>query len=554
MSNPTSSSSQFARAKRISIIGAKGGVGKTLVATNLAIYLATLGKRVVVVDADETGGNAQTLLGLGSSALHALDARPSSAPSYGDGERHAGRANDDAVGLASGVSSGQDAAHEAPSPRDEVGFGTLVDTKIAGVQLLHTLLDEPLGAVARSTRRSALRRLVPSLVADYVIVDVGAGTDPQQLDLFLQGDVRLVVTVGEPTALESGYRMLRSAYARALQSRMQSPADRARFAKVMGQWVTPPSPRELIATLHSEGDAMAGDAEQVLQEFFAQLVVNQVRVRPDLDLGDAVRTVVRRKLGLRLQYAGSIDFDDAVWSSVRARRPLMVETPGSKASKCLEKIARRLLAGEHRLSSPTSTSVSTSVSTSAPVDSYHDLLEIHRGSTEEEIRKAFKQKKEIFASDSFVTHGLMHAGELEAVQRQLREAYDVLMDPLRRKAYELSVFPADQAEDDVDGGQARARENLPPAPAVGPDTEFTGAMLRAVRESQGLELKEISKRTKIGVAYLQSLEEEDFQRLPESVYVRGFVTEFARCVDLDPSHVARTYMRRVKQVREGGKT
>nr|MBP7682643.1 ParA family protein [Deltaproteobacteria bacterium] len=39
----------------IAVSGSKGGVGKSLLAANLGLYLATIGRRVVVVDADPCG-------------------------------------------------------------------------------------------------------------------------------------------------------------------------------------------------------------------------------------------------------------------------------------------------------------------------------------------------------------------------------------------------------------------------------------------------------------------------------------------------------------------
>src|SRR5262245_22050288 len=51
-------------ARILAVAGAKGGVGKTLMATNIAIYLATIGRRVLLVDAEAEGTNAHTLLGL----------------------------------------------------------------------------------------------------------------------------------------------------------------------------------------------------------------------------------------------------------------------------------------------------------------------------------------------------------------------------------------------------------------------------------------------------------------------------------------------------------
>ena len=61
---------------------------------------------------------------------------------------------------------------------------------------------------------------------------------------------------------------------------------------------------------------------------------------------------------------------------------------------------------------------------------------------------------------------------------------------------------------------------------IGPETEFTGTLLRKVRESQGLELAEISAKTKIGRAHLQALEEERFEDLhfpsPQPLGARTF--------------------------------
>jgi flagellar biosynthesis protein FlhG len=82
---------------------------------------------------------------------------------------------------------------------------------------------------------------------------------------------------------------------------------------------------------------------------------------------------------------------------------------------------------------------------------------------------------------------------------------------------------------------------------IGPETEFTGALLRKVREAHGVEIGDISDRTKIGKAHLTAIEEEDFAGLPAPVYVRGFVAELAKFLRLDPPQVQRTYMRRMRE-------
>ena len=48
----------------LSFASSKGGVGKSMITSNLAIALARRGRRVIVVDADLGGGNLHTILGI----------------------------------------------------------------------------------------------------------------------------------------------------------------------------------------------------------------------------------------------------------------------------------------------------------------------------------------------------------------------------------------------------------------------------------------------------------------------------------------------------------
>jgi helix-turn-helix protein len=76
-------------------------------------------------------------------------------------------------------------------------------------------------------------------------------------------------------------------------------------------------------------------------------------------------------------------------------------------------------------------------------------------------------------------------------------------------------------------------------------TIFTGAVLRQIRESQRITLREVSERTKISVASLSALEEERYDDLPNArVYVRGFVRCLAAEIGLDKDQVSRTYVPR----------
>lgn len=488
----------------LSVSGAKGGVGKSVLAANLAVYLASIGRRVIIADADTGGANLHTILGV---------------------ER----------------------ARSATSS-EEPGAPRLLETPVPGLRLLHAGLDEPAAGEPRRARRAKLEARLRALDADYVVVDLGAGTSSSLLDFHLSAELSVFVTLPEPTAIENTYRFVRHAFVRHLRRRATDPVTRRALIAKVREAGGAPAPLDLWRRLEDDGDPLADSVRAWMESFSPCLVMNQTRLRGDLELGEAIRTASRRRLGVSIDYLGHIDYDDTVWNSVRMRRLLLVESPGTKSAKTIEKIARRMLAIESGKSRRRSARV-------VPPESHHDLLEVDRGATDEEIRRAFKRAKEIYSPESVACYGLFERDEIDKVRLRLEEAYDVLLDPARRRPYELSVFPVEEHEHPEAPAKERAPGDLPPAPEITPDTEFNGSLIRQVRESQGVDLRDISQRTKVALGYLSAIEEDDFGALPAPVYVRGFVAELAKCLRLDAAQVSRTYVKRYRRfLEERGQT
>jgi cytoskeleton protein RodZ len=69
-----------------------------------------------------------------------------------------------------------------------------------------------------------------------------------------------------------------------------------------------------------------------------------------------------------------------------------------------------------------------------------------------------------------------------------------------------------------------------------------GETLRMAREQQGLSLEVISERTKIGTEKLRAIEENDIQRLPSGIFLRGFLRAYAREVGLDVEDTVNRYL------------
>ena len=60
---------------KIMVLSGKGGVGKTTVATGIALSLARMGKKVGLMDIDITGPNVPKMLGIEGTELHIEDDR-----------------------------------------------------------------------------------------------------------------------------------------------------------------------------------------------------------------------------------------------------------------------------------------------------------------------------------------------------------------------------------------------------------------------------------------------------------------------------------------------
>jgi flagellar biosynthesis protein FlhG len=129
------------------------------------------------------------------------------------------------------------------------------------------------------------------------------------------------------------------------------------------------------------------------------------------------------------------------------------------------------------------------------------------------------------------------------------------MDPRRRKAYDNQLFPEGPPDRLLNAipealpAESTVPEKRPPMPGLDEGTEFTGALMQQIRESQGIELRDIADKTKIGMAYLTAIEAEDWEKLPAPVYVRGFLVGYARTLRLDVERVLSTYLPRYREAR-----
>ena len=170
----------------------------------------------------------------------------------------------------------------------------------------------------------------------------------------------------------------------------------------------------------------------------------------------------------------------------------------------------------------------------------YSVLGLEPRASREQVERAYRFCLELYGEGSVATYSLLEPAEAEQQRLQVREAYEVLVDVERRRAY--------------DEGQGFLPPDSPvlpfPVPALArPPAELpavlTGADLRKIREARGMSLRHIAAVTKIGLRFLEYVEEDRFALLPAPVYLRGFLLEYARLVGIDPRRAADAYMSRL---------
>jgi flagellar biosynthesis protein FlhG len=286
-------------AQIVSVGSGKGGVGKSIVASNLALLMAREGKRVILADLDVGGANVNILFGhfkFKATLDDFLDRR---------------------------ISSLNDAA---------VKLNSLYDLKII-VGAGETLRSANLHYAKKVRLIRELRRME----ADVVIVDVGPGTSYHSLDFFLLGDLQLAVTTADPTSVVDVYRFIKlSAIRKALSPFLQ----RDLITKNIATQEFASIDHVLRAVEQIDQDARTL-VDRAIAGFKPCLILNRMSENSKINTR-ILRSLLKEYIGKDLNILGSIPEDEAVEQSVREFMPVVINAPNSPATASFKKVAKAL--------------------------------------------------------------------------------------------------------------------------------------------------------------------------------------------------------------------
>ncbi|MBT4790825.1 MAG: P-loop NTPase [Halobacteriovoraceae bacterium] len=294
------------KAKIWAVGGGKGGVGKSLVTANTSICLALMGYKVIVVDLDLGGANIHTCLGI----------------------------NIPEKTLSDYISKKVTSIKEL-----------LVPTPIKNLQIISGAQDELGIANLKQMHKNKILSKLGELDADYIILDLGAGTTYNTLDFFISADKGILVILPEPTSIENTYRFIKSVYHRRLKMieellNIQPLINQAMNAKMSA---SQGPPADLIKRVIEINPEMGMKLQREVNKFKPQIIINQIRSQQDIDIGFSIQSVCKRYFGIDMNYVGYLDYDSTVWQSIKKRKPLLMEYPNSRLVNNFDRIVHKLL-------------------------------------------------------------------------------------------------------------------------------------------------------------------------------------------------------------------
>lgn len=285
--------------------GGKGGVGKSLVTSNLSICLALMGMKVIAIDMDLGGANLHTCLGVNVPSKTLSDYFTTSNTKLSD---------------------------------------LLTPTPLKNLSLISGAQDNLGMANLKAAHKSKVLNDLRELDADYILLDLGAGTTNNTLDFFLGADEGILVTLPEPTSIENTYRFIKSIYHRKLQSVDDFLELGPLIDKVMnGKVGENRKPSEIIEKAMQIDEQQGLKLKREIESIMPKLIINQARTQADIDIGFAMRIISKKYFGINLDYVGFLEYDATVWQSVKKKKPLILEFPNSSLVKNFEHVINRIL-------------------------------------------------------------------------------------------------------------------------------------------------------------------------------------------------------------------
>jgi flagellar biosynthesis protein FlhG len=287
----------------IPVGGGKGGVGKTIITSSMAMGLAMLRQDVIVIDADLGGANLHSVLGIEKPDVSCLN--------YFKRE----------------VKTLEEVLIPHPHHHNlRMASGAVGSFGMANLSF---------------SQKAKLIRHISQFRSDFILIDLGAGTSFNVLDFFLTSNRGIVVVTPDTLSILDGYNFIRQVFYRKLMLLFKDHPDAKTLINECAQAETHKplmSIKELRRRLTTFSKEQNRRIDQFVSNFKPRLLINQIKDQADETHGQAVMIAAKDLLSIDMEYLGAIHRDEAVPRSLEEHSPFIYQNPDSIASKDLMKI------------------------------------------------------------------------------------------------------------------------------------------------------------------------------------------------------------------------
>jgi flagellar biosynthesis protein FlhG len=294
------------------IAGGKGGTGKSTLTANMGVGLSLLGYKVILVDGD-----------LGGADLHLFFDQIAPSKSLNSF-------------LSKEVENLEDVL--LPTPNENLKL-------ICGGNEMVGLANMPYRT------KEKLKRHIQALDADFVLIDLGAGTSYNTLDFFGLSEEGIIVCTPDPHARVDAYGFIKNTVYRKLRQHFgkNKPIKETieQFARQAGRRTG--RIKDLIDVI-LEQDVNAGqEAVELLNGYRPKLILNQVRSKKQVDQVHRFLALVKEYLSTEMEYVGYVRSDTRFLDACERRLPLLIDSPKASAARDLYDILMTGLKVQDRL-------------------------------------------------------------------------------------------------------------------------------------------------------------------------------------------------------------
>lgn len=202
-------------------------------------------------------------------------------------------------------------------------------------------------------------------------------------------------------------------------------------------------------------------------------------------------------------------------------------------------------------------------------DNYYEILQVAPDAGRDDIRHAYRQALALYDAESVATYALFSDSQRQALLAAIETAFETLIDHDRRAAYDQMLIDSGQLDadalsdrarraltalSDTDGAareeslcrwaarRAEAPEMRRRIEAILAGPRITGPQLKEMRDAYGIDLSEIYATTRINKDVMRAIEADRFEDLPAAVYLKQFLKNLARILQIDASRVVGDYL------------